>query len=105
VSFSRFTDLGYSPVDAQILTEAHRLASRTLNCHFLNHEQSKRLSQTIVKFFNRGIHDVGVLSTLAANREKALRTQAAKLERKLKRQSQLENRKSRVLKQPENRAD
>ena len=67
------------------MTDAHRLASKHLNCHPKNHEHSNRLARSIMSFYDRGIKDVGVLSTLATNREKSLETK----EQKELRQTQL----------------
>jgi hypothetical protein len=76
--FSKYRPLTYTSMDWQTLSEAHRLASRELGRHPKNHEHSDRLARTILNFYDRGIKDVGVLSSLAANREKALDATLAK---------------------------
>jgi hypothetical protein len=105
VSFSTFRELGYSNIQEQTLTQAHRLASRALNRHPQSHEHSGRLAQTILDFYHRGIKDVGVISTLAANREKALEVKAAKLARRVERIARIGRRKGRAPRHPENRVE
>lgn len=105
MSFSTFRELGYTDMHEQILSEAYRLASRTLNRHPQNHQHSERMAQTIIDFYYRGIRDPGVISTLAANREKALEIKAAKLARRTERYARIGRRKGRQPKQPENRIE
>jgi hypothetical protein len=105
VPFSIFRELGYTDIHEQILSEAYRLASHTLNRSPRNHEHSERMAQTIIDFYYRGIQDPGVLSTLAANREKALEIKAAKLARRTERLARIGRRKGRSPKQQENRAE
>jgi hypothetical protein len=89
LSYSYFRALGRADMHLQTLTEAHRLASQALNRHPVNHEHSERLAQTIVNFFDRGIRDPGVLSTLAVNRENAMEEKKLKAVRRNARQARI----------------
>lgn len=68
--FSKFRPGCYTAIDWQIMTDAHRLASKNLNRHPKNHEYSDRLARTVMNFYQRGAHDVGLLAILSANRER-----------------------------------
>lgn len=68
----------YSTSDWQIMSEAHLLASNSLERDPKNHEHSDRLARAVMDLYSRNIKDVGVLSTLAANRERSLEAKAYK---------------------------
>lgn len=57
------------------MTVAHRMASKNLNRHPKNHEHSDRLARTVMNFYQRGVHNVGLLAILSANRERSVTNQ------------------------------
>lgn len=75
---SFFKHDGYSVSDWKILSEAHLLASKSLDRDPKNHQHSDRLARAVMDLYSRNIKDVGVLSTLAANRERSLEAKAYK---------------------------
>jgi hypothetical protein len=60
----------YSPADWAVLTRAYRLALHQLPGN--PHAEHERLARSIMNFFDGGIFDDGILSTLALNRELSL---------------------------------
>lgn len=54
------------------MQRAHELASHDLGRHAKKHFHSDRIARTIMNFYQRGIHDAGLLSTIAANRERSI---------------------------------
>jgi hypothetical protein len=60
----------YSSSDWNVMAEAYKWAHDQIGHAPL--VQKDRLARSIMDFFDRGIHDSGVLSTLAVNREMTL---------------------------------
>lgn len=54
------------------MQRAHELASHDLGRNCKTHEHKDRLARTVMNFYQGGIHDVGILATISANRERSI---------------------------------